>query len=340
MAIALVGAFSEAHVEPATTVDTGTRTTSTGNFVVGGLSQNNQSSTVTLNVSSGALTNVNRRIGGSDTIEINYRANITGATNDFIRNVVSSGYFMSAGGGEFSGVKTTTPLDVSSATGGTSGAYTSGTTASAPSVTTTAAGDLVIGAFELEASADVTATQVGSWAILYASGHASVTGTSYIVYQIVGAAGSYTPQIQLNQSGTITGVTAAFLAATGGGGRVFGRKRRYNNLIVRKVRMWLETFTPWRFPTPAQLRRHRVITPYLNAQPQTTLLSLLSDGKLIQSRKCKRHKKNGCDSQFSEEMQQLETELRQLLDQPILEQQHPLEHMKQLQPHQLQAVLH
>ena len=211
MTITLVGGFTGASGGSGTAT-TGTRTTTTGNFLVSAGSTQNAAATTwrTTVATTQNLTVIGRRTASGDSIDTAYLANITGKTNDAILYTPASGAFVSVSAAEFAGVKTTSPLDVENhASGGTTGAYTAGATISCPTLTTTQAGDLVIGVVTVEAGSTGTFSGVGSWAIASQYGDANVSSTSVIIYQIVGGAGSYTPQCTYSVNGTAVGTAAS-----------------------------------------------------------------------------------------------------------------------------------
>lgn len=114
---------------------------------------------------------------------------------------------------EFSGVATTTPLDVQSFR------QQSGTTTpSSGAVTTTAAGDLLVGWMaEDDVNGAYTLTQPAGWTALPRQQDTNAWASLYSAYQVAGAAGSYNynPTLTATQTDSIVGIMA-FKAAGGG----------------------------------------------------------------------------------------------------------------------------
>jgi len=217
MTITLAGGFGGGVSASAGAATTGTRTTTTGNFIVSAFSCQNAAASAwaTTVATTQNLTVFGRRATGTgDSIDMAYLPNITGHAGDAV-SANSASTFKSCSAAEFAGVKTSSPLDASAITGGSSGAYTGGTTFSCPTVTTTVAGDLVIGVATIECGSLGTFSGVGGWQVASSYGDGSVSSTSVLVWQVVGAPGNYTPQFTFSINGTGSiGQTFAFFDAT------------------------------------------------------------------------------------------------------------------------------
>jgi hypothetical protein len=120
---------------------------------------------------------------------------------------------------EFSGVATTTPLDVQSIR------QQSGTTTpSSGSVTTTQSGDLLVGWMsENDVNGAYTLTQPGGWTALPRNQDAGAWASLYSAYQVQTSAGAaqYNPTLTSTQTDSVMGILA-FFASGGGGGTVNG----------------------------------------------------------------------------------------------------------------------
>lgn len=116
---------------------------------------------------------------------------------------------------EFSGVATSSPLDAQ--------AVTTAMATTAPSsgnITTTQAGDLLIGWIsEDDVNGAYTLTQPGGWTALARNQDAGQWTSLYVAYKTAGAAGteSYAPTLSSTATDSVIGVMA-FLASGGGGG--------------------------------------------------------------------------------------------------------------------------
>ncbi len=115
---------------------------------------------------------------------------------------------------EFSGVATTTPLDVQSIR------QQSGTTTpSSGSVTTTQSGDLLVGWMsENDVNGAYTLTQPGGWTALPRNQDAGLWASLYSAYQVQTSAGAaqYNPTLTNTATDSVMGILAFFAAAGGG----------------------------------------------------------------------------------------------------------------------------
>lgn len=116
---------------------------------------------------------------------------------------------------EFSGVATTAPLDGTAAR-----EQDHTTTPSSGAITTTAAGDLLVGWSEVDDNNGVyTLTQPAGWTALSQLDDLNGWTSTFPAWRVAGAAGSENYQPSKSNSQTDGNFTlAAFLAATGGGG--------------------------------------------------------------------------------------------------------------------------
>lgn len=120
---------------------------------------------------------------------------------------------------EFSGVTTSSPLDAQSVR-----TQMATTAPSSGNITTTQAGDLVIGWIsEDDVNGAYTLTQPGGWTALTRNQDAGAWVSLYVAYKTAGSAGteSYAPTLSSTATDSVVGV-AAFLAAGGGGTTVNG----------------------------------------------------------------------------------------------------------------------
>lgn len=143
------------------------------------------------------------------TIAIGWAQNASGSTVTVTDSFVSgTSIFRTLTVAEFSGVATSSPLDVKSAGKSISPATTTPTD---DSITTTAAGDLIVSMLGTDGAASITA---GSGFTLLAFNSSSSTGAEF---QIQTSAGGIAPAFGSSNVRSVI-ISAAFKAAAGGGG--------------------------------------------------------------------------------------------------------------------------
>jgi hypothetical protein len=185
-------------------------TTTAGDMlVIIGAEYNSNAGATTVSCSDG--TNTYTTLHAANAVFYCYALNIAGGTTTVTVTFTGGTSFSTTLGEEFSGVKTASAFDV----GAFNNSIASCTACTMPAVTTTASGDLVLTAGG-NASTNNTFT-AGTGYTISANGQVSGGNQSGAVeYQVVGAASTYTPTLNITTAMAITGYTVAFFAAPAG----------------------------------------------------------------------------------------------------------------------------
>lgn len=219
MAIAFVQAWGGAlpnngtHGDSVSSVTTGTITTTSGNFIVAGLSYTalssfSDSKTNTWTTGVGPIAN-----GGDSNLQ-KYAFNISGGTlHTLTANLGAAGNYCSICAVEYSGLTTTDPLDKSNTGTGTSGSLD--TTATA---TTSQADELLIGSGTQNLSANNVWTAGASFTKRSEINLGATTSVGYLEERIVSATGAYSAPMGSDKTTAWAAAIATYKAAGGGGG--------------------------------------------------------------------------------------------------------------------------
>lgn len=197
-----------------TTVSVTITAGATGDIIMGMVSAQSSGFTISSvkdnnGVSYNIVDTVNDTGNGQSTVSF-YKENISGSPTSITATWATGSVLSRIEINEWSGIATTTPLDVHA-----SGVQTSvGTTLSAPAVTTTVNGDLVYVAATTTSNAGTTMTAVTPFTLR--NNHAG-TENAYDETDVQATAGSITAQFTVSQTGTSDIVVMAFKPSGGGG---------------------------------------------------------------------------------------------------------------------------